>query len=547
MNQPIMMVANGDLRLAANQKCWPVQTEVEEAVRAAISELGHEVHRAHAYDAVKGHGFIDSQKRGIEVFRTIPPEAPLVVVEAVWQYSQHLLPGLLGHRGPILTVANWSGQWPGLVGLLNLNASLRKAGKSFDTLWSTDFKDRFFRNGLKTWLNGGRIQHDNTHVRTLGKNSLPPDMQHIGQELADRLRQDRAILGVFDEGCMGMYNAIIPDELLHPMGIFKERLSQSALYAEMLQTPDSEARSVYEWLLKKGMQFRFGPNEESDLTERQVLEQCKMYIATLRIADEFGCAAVGIQYQQGLKDLTPASDLAEGLLNNSDRPPVKSKHGKLLYANEPLPHFNEVDECVGLDALVTNRVWNALRLPPETTLHDVRYGESVVQGTATPFVWTLEISGSVPPAHFETGYLEAVSERQPPMYFRLGGGTIKGISKPGSVVWSRVFVEPGGLKADLGIARSIQLPREETERRWQITTPQWPMMHAVFPGISRDQFMARHCSNHIQVAYAPDMPSATKALSVKAAMFQAMGIETFLCGDSPFENGWKYPNSECYE
>ncbi len=40
-------------------------------------------------------------------------------------------------------------------------------------------------------------------------------------------------MGIFDEGCMGMYNAIIPDELLHPTGVFKERLSQSALYSEM--------------------------------------------------------------------------------------------------------------------------------------------------------------------------------------------------------------------------------------------------------------------------------------------------------------------------
>ena len=36
-------------------------------------------------------------------------------------------------------------------------------------------------------------------------------------------------MGVFDEGCMGMFNAIIPDELLHPTGVFKERLSQSTL------------------------------------------------------------------------------------------------------------------------------------------------------------------------------------------------------------------------------------------------------------------------------------------------------------------------------
>ncbi len=523
----IYLVANGDLRPSANQKCWPVQAEVEAAVTGAIRARGHEVKRGHDYDPVKQHGFIDSQKRGIEVFRTIPEDAPLVVVEAVWQYSQHLLAGLLHHKGPVLTIANWSGQWPGLVGLLNLNASLRKAGKPFDTLWSVDFTDRFFLDGLETWLKGGWIRHDLSHVRPMPKSALPEAAQKLGKTLADKLRRDKAILGVFDEGCMGMYNAIIPDELLAPMGVFKERLSQSALYAEMLNTPDAEARAVYDWLLAKGMTFKFGPVPETDLTEAQVLEQCKMYIATLRISDAFGCDAVGIQYQQGLKDLTAASDLAEGILNNVDRPPVKDRDGKLLYPGAPLPHFNEVDEGVALDALVTNRVWNALNLPPETTLHDVRYGEDY-DGR---FIWTLEISGSVPPAHFARGYAEAVSERQPPMYFRLGGGTIKGISKPGSVVWSRIYVEAGSLKADMGLAQSVALPREETERRWQITTPQWPMMHTLLPGISRDQFMAQHCSNHIQVAYAPDDASAAHALSVKAAMFSEMGIAVNFCGD----------------
>ena len=527
MNKTIYLVANGDLRLAANQKCWPVQADVENAVITAVRAEGHEIRRGHEYDKAKGHGFIDSQKRGIEVFRAIPAEAPLVVVEAVWQYSQHLLPGLLHHKGPILTVANWSGQWPGLVGLLNLNASLRKAGKGFDTLWSVDFTDRFFLDGLRDWLNGKPVRHDRSHVRPLALSALPEESRKLGKELAGRLRRDKAILGVFDEGCMGMYNAIIPDELLAPMGVFKERLSQSALYAEMRATADDEARAVYDWLIRKGMTFKYGPNPEADLTEAQVLEQCKMYVAALRIADQFGCDAIGIQYQQGLKDLTPASDLAEGLLNNVDRPPVKDRNGKLLYAGAPLPHFNEVDEGVALDALVTNRVWTALGLAPETTLHDVRYGEDY----GGRFVWTLEISGSVPPAHFASGYAEAVSERQPPMYFRLGGGTIKGVSKPGDVVWSRVYVEAGELNADMGLARSVALPREETERRWRITTPQWPMMHTVFSGISRDQFMAQHCSNHIQVAYAPDKASAHRALAAKAAMFAEMGLKLNVCGD----------------
>jgi hypothetical protein len=252
-----------------------------------------------------------------------------------------------------------------------------------------------------------------------------------------------------------------------------------------------------------------------------------MYISALRIADDFGCDVIGIQYQQGLKDLAPASDLAEGLLNNTDRPPVKAAgNGRVLYAERPLPHFNEVDECAGLDALATNRVWTRLGYDPETTLHDVRYGETY----GGEFVWVLEISGSVPPNHLTGGYAGAVSERQPPMYFRLGGGGIKGVSKPGEIVWSRIYVEGGGLHADIGRAKAIALPSEETERRWKITTPQWPVMHAVIYGVSRDQFMAKHKANHIQVAYAPDAAGANRALAAKAAMFREMGLQVNVCG-----------------
>ncbi|MEO6802236.1 MAG: fucose isomerase, partial [Granulicella sp.] len=255
-----------------------------------------------------------------------------------------------------------------------------------------------------------------------------------------------------------------------------------------------------------------------------------MYIAAVRIADDFKCDAIGIQYQQGLKDVLPASDLAEGLLNNSDRPPVFCRQGKReLYAGKPLPHFNEVDECAAVDALVTNRVWSVLGLPPETTLHDLRFGEDY----DGDFVWVFEISGAVPPAHFAGGYAGASSERQPPMYFRLGGGSLKGISRPGEIVWSRVFVEDNRLKADLGRATVVDLPRAETDRRWAATTPQWPIMSAVLHGVSRDAMMARHKANHIQVAYADDAASADEALLAKAECFAAMGLEVALCGVDP--------------
>ena len=598
MTRVLYTVASGDLRHDANVTCWPTQAKLEKDFATAVAGLGWSVRRGHQVDEKAGHGFIDSQRAGIEIFKRLPPDAPVVVVEAVWQYSHHVLPGLRTHRGPILLVANWSGQFPGLVGLLNLTASLTKAGVPHSVLWSEDFTDEWAREGLRTWLETGALTHDTSHVRDFDPGGGEAD--ELGRALAAELQREKAILGVFDEGCMGMYNAIIDDELLNPLGVYKERLSQSALVAEMGRVGEEEAQAVRSWLDDAGMTFHTGSDEATELTDAQLLSQCSMYVAALRMADDFGLDAVGIQYQQGLKDVVPASDLAEGLLNDGERPPVRSRDGsrelyagvplphfnevdegaavdalvtnrvwtaigldavgiqyqqglkdvvpasdlvegllnnverppvrsrdgsRELYAGVPLPHFNEVDEGAAVDALVTNRVWTAIGLDPATTLHDVRWGAEL-DGR---FVWVFEISGSVPAAH-NGGYDKSWSMRQPPMYFPLGGGTLSGVSKPGAVVWSRVFIMGGALHADLGRATALALPEEETRRRLDATTPQWPIMHAVLHGITRDQFMARHKANHLQVAYGPDDAVADRALQAKAAMFDALGVRAHLCG-----------------
>ena len=524
----LYVVANGDLRLTTNVKTWAKQQEVEGQFAAAAAEAGWSVKRAHDVDPETGHGFIDSQKRGMEVFRSVPKDAPLVVVESVWQYSHHLLHGLRDHEGPILVVANFAGDFPGLVGLLNLTGSMIKAGIDHSALWSKDFTDDWFKGKFDEWLKKGTIKHDTSHVAALPKLKASAEKE-LGVALAEQLASEKAIMAVFDEGCMGMYNAIIDDELLNPHGIYKERLSQSALVAEMNKVSDEEAQGVYDWLKEAGMTFHVDNDgdEKENLTDAQVLEQCKMYIAALRISDDFGADLVGIQYQQGLKDMVPASDLVEGLLNDPHRPPVRSREGdRVLYEGKALPHFNEVDECVGVDALVTNRVWVAMGLDPSTTLHDLRWGDD----WEGDFVWVLEISGAVPASHLG-GYQNAHGYRQSYYFFPLGGSTLQGTSKPGEIVWSRVFVKDNALHVDLGRGTCIEMPEEEVQRRLDSTNPEWPIMNAILHGVSRDQMMARHPSNHLNVAYAPDAETADKALVAKAAMFEAMGYSVNIAGD----------------
>ncbi|MGO4690339.1 fucose isomerase [Glaciibacter sp. 2TAF33] len=520
------LISSGDLRESANTAGWATQAAMERDLASAFADLGWSIERANPVDPVLGHGFIRSQRMGIEVFRNIPADAPLIVAEAVWQYSHHVLAGLRTHRGPILTVANFAGEWPGLVGLLGLNAGLTKMGTEYSTIWSTDFTDEWFKTGIRSWVETGTIAHDDSHVRALPALPDSPEVA-LGRALAAELVRDKAIIGVFDEGCMGMYNAIFDDELLNPTGIYKERLSQSALYAEMLTVGDDEADAVGAWLSERGMTFRLGTDEATELTQTQLNWQYKMYIAALRISDDFGLDAVGIQYQQGLKDLVPASDLAEGLLNATERPPVTSRDGsRVLWEGRALPHFNEADEGVAVDALITDRVWHALGLVPDNTLHDVRWGEQY----GDDFVWVYEISGSVPASHLG-GYQNAEGWRQDPVFFPAGGSTINGVSKAGEIVWSRVYIAEGILQADIGRASVVDLPAEETERRKQATNPEWPIAHVVLHGVDRDQFMARHKANHAQVVYAPDADTADRALVAKASMLDGIGIRVHLIGD----------------
>ena len=221
---------------------------------------------------------------------------------------------------------------------MNLNGSLIKAGVPFSSIWSEDFSDTYANEAIAAWVATGNIHHDLSHVRDLSLEELPQDAVATGRKLAAELKKRKTILGVFDEGCMGMYNAIIDDELLNSTGIFKERLSQSALVAAMRRVSDAEAREVRRWLDGKGLQFETGSDEATQLTDAQIHEQCKMYVASVRIAHAFGCDAIGIQYQQGLKDMVPASDLVEGLLNNAERPPAYDEQtgkGSMLMGHFP--------------------------------------------------------------------------------------------------------------------------------------------------------------------------------------------------------------------
>src|ERR1700728_3888989 len=117
----VLLVASGDLRQSANKVCWAAQAEMEKQLTEALRAEGFTLRRAHPYREDLQHGFIYNQRMGMDVFMKIHPNAPIIVAEAVWQYSHNVFSGLAHHRGPILTLAHLSGQWAGPGGVLHLN------------------------------------------------------------------------------------------------------------------------------------------------------------------------------------------------------------------------------------------------------------------------------------------------------------------------------------------------------------------------------------------------------------------------------------------
>jgi len=494
----VYLVNNGDFRDSACVVTWKKQEETLNAVSTAFKKLGYDTEVIPKYDPKRKHGFITRQAQAAAALAKIEPDAPVVVVLSMWCYAHHMAGPLATHRGPILLLANFDGTYPGLVSLLNHAATFERCCIPHSRLWTETFlEDSMFMKRLEEWCKTGKIKYSTSHLSDGAKRKLNPAAEKLGQTLAADILKNKRIMGQLDPCSMGMLNALIGPDKLSTIGMPVELLNQSDLLAEMKLVSDVEAQACLNWLVKKGTFFDWGTDQFEHLTHGQVLEQMRMYIAAVRFVERYGLSAIGIPYQYGLVRCCPASDLVEGMLNNVDRPPVKSYETRqVIRAGQAIPHFNEGDMGAGIPQVIMHDIYVRKNMPPETTLHDVRWGK-MVNGD---FVWVFLISGGAPPAHFG-GWKNTKVYRQPKMYFPLGGGTCSGVSKPGVITWARFYQSFGKIGMDCGVGKVVDLPEDELRIRQQATNPEWPIANAIVPGYGRDELMATHMSNHIVIGY----------------------------------------------
>jgi L-fucose isomerase-like protein len=458
-------------------------------------------------------GFLEKPHEAIE--KLGPVQDPTIGVCVHWFYGPHTTEGVVGKDNPLLLASNFSGQWPGLVGLLNTGACLEMLRRPFSRVWteSPDFSaDDAFMERLDEWCTTGRIRYPETQVRSHA--AISPDAANRAARVARTFRERRALILMLGDTSMGMINGYFGPRLLAPHGFAEHKVDQAWIIDRGRRIDEKRIDQALAFVKEKGVTFHWKEKGAEDFDENATREQLRDYLVVLDLLAEFKADCLGWQYQLGLIPLRPPSDFAEGLLNSACRPESNG---------DTIATATEADQGNVIPMEMLKRLLKDKGLHQAVMFHDVRWG-ALHEGR---FLWVLLNSGSCGAYAFnhDPDTLRGVhTYRQPSLYFPTPGGTFAGESLPGKMTWARAYVKDDVLWMDVGKGEVVKLPEKTRDAWWEGTTRQWPFMAADM-GISQETLMAHYLSNHVAVAYG-DVFEEMVALS------QELGFRVRILGDA---------------
>ncbi|MBW2459170.1 MAG: fucose isomerase [Deltaproteobacteria bacterium] len=498
MPTPIAIFWPGDYRERPNQLAEPNVAQATAQLEAALDKLGRPHYRV--------EGFLTRPHEAIE--KLGPVTDPMIGVCVHWFYGPHTVDGVVGKDNPLLLASNFSGTWPGLVGLLNTGACLESVGRPFSRVWTdaADWtEDDAFMARLEQWCDHGRITYPTDELRQPAP--VAEAAARLASEVADGIRRRRVLALMLGDTSMGMINGYFGPRRLAPIGFSEHKVDQAWIIDRGKRIDDKRIAQALAFVKDHGVTFHYGEPKAEDFDERATSEQLRDYLVVLDLVNEFQCDCVGWQYQLGLVPLRPPSDFAEGLLNSACRPESNG---------EAIVTATEADQGNLIPMELMKRLLKAKGLAPAVMFHDVRWGGE----HDGRFLWVLLNSGSCSAYAFnhDLSTLKGVhSYRQPAGYFPVPGGTFAGESLPGEVTWSRAYLKDDELWMDVGRGEVVGLPADKRDAWWDGTTREWPFM-ATDLGVTRDTLMAHFLSNHVAVAYGDifgEMIALSQALGFK--------------------------------
>ena len=506
MTDTVQIFLPGDYRATPNALALKEVEEAAYKMERALNKLGQKNARV--------EGMIKKPSEAINRLSQI--DDPMIGIYAHWVYGPHTTDGVVGKDSPLLLASNFSGTWPGLVGLLNTAACLEMIDRKASRIWSDKddwTHDDVFMMNLEHWIKSGNITYGKSAIQKVG--TLSETSTKCARDVYSEMKRRRPLALMLGDTSMGMTNGYFGPRLLSKIGFSEHKVDQAWIIDRGHTISDRRINDAFDFVKNKGVSFHYESENAKDFDENATREQLRDYLVVLDLVEEFGADCVGWQYQLGLINSRPPSDFAEGLLNSTCRPESNG---------DTIADATEADQGNLVPMEMMKRLLKAKGLHQAVFFHDIRWGDEV-DGR---FIWLLLNSGSSGAFAFnmDPNTLEGVhSFRQPSAYFPISGGTFSGVSKAGDITWARAHLSDGELCMDIGRGNVIELPEELRTFWWQSTTPEWPFMAADL-GMSRDTLMAHYMSNHIAVAYG-DIFDELIALS------QMLGFKIRLISDSP--------------
>ncbi|MBN1653440.1 MAG: fucose isomerase [Deltaproteobacteria bacterium] len=481
MKQRVALFWPGDAREMPNKLAVPNVEQATIQLEKALKKLGRRSYRI--------NGFIAKPHESIE--KLGPIDDPLIGVCVHWFYGPHTTDGVVGKTNPLLLASNFSGQWPGLVGLLNTAACLESLGRAFSRIWTDQpewSEDPLFMERLAEFCSTGRIAYPENTLYYHAP--ISPQAAQIAASVASQFRKRRVLILMLGDTSMGMINGYFGPRLLNQYAFTEHKVDQAWIISRGALIDPKRIDDAFAFVRDKGVCFHWGEKDADDFSPEATKEQLRDYLTVTDLAAEYKADCLGWQYQLGLIPLRPPSDFAEGLLNSNCRP---ESNGQTLVCS------TEADQGNVVPMEMMKRLLIAKGLPHQVMFHDVRWGAEH-EGR---FLWVLLNSGSCGAYAFnhDPESLSGVhSYRQPAAYFPIAGGTFTGESLPGKITWARCYIKNGVLWMDLGRGEVVKLAADKRDKWWEGTTRQWPFMAADL-GVDRDTLMAHYLSNHVAVAY----------------------------------------------
>jgi L-fucose isomerase-like protein len=506
MAERIAIFWPGDYRPKPNEWARPMAEEATAQMERALKKLGHASYRI--------EGFLTRPHEAIEKLGAV--DDPLIGICVHWFYGPHTTDGVVGTDNPLLLASNFSGTWPGLVGLLNTGACLASVGRPFSRVWTSaeDWTtEESFMTHLEEWCVTGQILYPEDELA--GDAPVPPEAAELAKSVADDIHCRRALALMLGDTSMGMINGYFGPRLLNPLGFTEHKVDQAWIIDRGRSIDEKRIDDALKFVKKKGVTFHYGEAEAEDFDESATREQLRDYLAVLDLIDEFKADCLGWQYQLGLINLRPPSDFAEGLFNSVCRPES---------SGDTIACATEADQGNLVPMEMMKRLLKDLKLHQAVMFHDVRWG-GAHDGR---FLWVLLNSGSCSAYAFnhDPDTLKGVhSYRQPSGYFPVPGGTFTGESLPGEITWARAYIKDSALWMDIGTGEVVSLPPEKRDAWWEGTTRQWPFMAADLR-VRQDTVMAHYMSNHIVVAYGDifsEMVALSRALGFRVRIMRGGG------------------------